>query len=459
MWATAAGTCAPACTCTRECSGCNPATACAQPSSCASTIVYCLPLALTLAFSAAHCFANRLFLFVCCFFPFLLAHCSGCVVCARADHPMLKELQPLKDSGALAAQLVPWASGDDVLAAVRAFIARPSAAGSAAGGAGAAGEVSAAADVGAAVGGAAAAPVPAPSSSEPASSASPSPALPSPIVLLGDSTLDNIVWVEHTPGAAPVKTHLERLTGSAVLNYAADGFTSEDVLIGAPPRISAATRARTGDPFPDGIGASRVFKPLDALDAVPGMGMGMGAGGAAVLSVGGNDVRHILTAMHLLPVKLGELQRNYPAIIERVLKATPRVVIMMQYRPALDADDGGYGVYRAISSVPGPGTAVQKLNALLQMVYEPILALARTHGLPVIDLPNSLDPRDGSLFCCQIEPSDAGGKRIARLIAHVLAHHKWAAGESLMYSEASADAGVDAKPNAPGWRVTAAPLA
>lgn len=388
--------------------------------------------------------------------PCLHMH-AGCVVCARVDHPMLKELQPLKDSGALAAQLVPWGSGDDVLAAVRAFIARPSTSASAAGGAAAAGEVAAAADVGAAVGGAgaAAAPVPPPSSSVPASSASPSLALPSPIVLLGDSTLDNIVWVEHTPGAAPVKTHLERLTGSAVLNYAADGFTSEDVLIGAPPRISSATRARTGDPFPDGIGASRVFKPLDALDAVPGIG----AGGAAVLSVGGNDVRHILTAMHLLPVKLGELQRNYPAIIERVLKATPRVVIMMQYRPALDADDGGYGVYRAISSVPGPGTAVQKLNGLLQMVYEPILALARAHGLPVIDLPNSLDPRDGSLFCCQIEPSDAGGKRIARLIAHVLAHHKWAAGESVMYSEVAADAGVDAKPNAPGWRVTAAPLA
>lgn len=272
-------------------------------------------------------------------------------------------------------------------------------------------------------------------------------------MLLGDSTLDNVVWVEHK-GAA-VKTHLERLTGCAVLNYAADGFTSEDVLDGAPPRISAATRARNGDPFPDGISASTVFKPLDALDAVPAIG----AAGAAVLSVGGNDVRHILTAMHLLPVKLAELQRNYPTIVERVRKATPRVVIMMQYRPALDADDGFYGVYRAVSSVPGPGTGVQKLNGLLQMVYEPILALARTHGLPVIDLPNSLDPRDASLFCCQIEPSDAGGQRIARLIAHVLANHNWAAGESLMYSEPAADAGVKVAANMAGWRVTAAPLA
>lgn len=390
---------------------------------------------------------------------------------------MLKELRPLKESGALAAELVPWASGEDVLKAVRAFIARPSTAS-----ASHSSSCSAAADVssdapaevagataiasgsddsaGATVGGAGAAAAPAAASesvSVAASALKPAeerkPAVSSPIVLLGDSTLDNVVWVEHA--GAPVKTHLERLTGSTVLNYAADGFTSEDVLLGAPPRISAATRARNGDPFPGGIGASHVFKPLDALEAVPGIH----DAGAAVLSVGGNDVRHILTAMHQLPTKLAELQRNYPAIIERVMAATPRVVIMMQYRPALDADDGGYGVYRAVSSVPGPGTGVQKLNGLLQMVYEPILALARTHGLPVIDLPNSLDPRDASLFCCQIEPSDAGGARIARLLAHVLAKHDWAAGGSLLYSQAAGDATVTTALNLPGWRVKAPPLA
>lgn len=55
--------------------------------------------------------------------PVLRMH-ARCVVCARAENPMLEELAPLKAAGAFAPELVCWASGADVLAAVRAFVAR-----------------------------------------------------------------------------------------------------------------------------------------------------------------------------------------------------------------------------------------------------------------------------------------------------------------------------------------------
>merc|ERR1711908_83421 len=81
--------------------------------------------------------------------------------------------------------------------------------------------------------------------------------------------------------------------------------------------------------------------------------------------------------------------------------------------------------------MPGPDTAVQKLHQLMERIYAPILELARQHKLPVIDLPNSFDINDDSLYISQIEPGARGGERIAQLIAHVVQHHSF--DESLFY--------------------------
>lgn len=117
----------------------------------------------------------------------------------------------------------------------------------------------------------------------------PAAALPT-VVFLGDSTLDNIVWVSHVPDAKDVKGHLEdALAGSGggrVVNLAADGFTTADVLNGGRATISAAARAAAGDPFPHPRGT--LFAPVTHLESVAKDAPG---DVFTVLSVGGNDIR------------------------------------------------------------------------------------------------------------------------------------------------------------------------
>lgn len=81
-------------------------------------------------------------------------------------------------------------------------------------------------------------------------------ASPKRVVLVGDSTLDNVVWVHHDGGLS-VTDHLKS-RGFTVVNFAADGFTSGQVLEGGAATISKKARAEVGDPFPPGP----VFQPL-----------------------------------------------------------------------------------------------------------------------------------------------------------------------------------------------------
>ena len=129
-----------------------------------------------------------------------------------------------------------------------------------------------------------------------------SPLDPPHVALLGDSTLDNVVWVSDP--AASVKCCLQRYliseihASSKVSNFAADGFTTRDVLNGGPATISYRARAIAGDPFPDSITSDYTFCPLVALhtiskeDSPPT---------TIVLSVGGNDIRQVLNELNALP--------------------------------------------------------------------------------------------------------------------------------------------------------------
>jgi len=67
--------------------------------------------------------------------------------------------------------------------------------------------------------------------------------------MMGDSTLDNIVWVKKADHC--IKNLLEKaLPDAEIINYAADGFTSHDMLSGAIPYISWDARTDGGDPYP-----------------------------------------------------------------------------------------------------------------------------------------------------------------------------------------------------------------
>ena len=240
------------------------------------------------------------------------------------------------------------------------------------------------------------------------------------VTLLGDSTLDNIVWVANTEEAVPAQLK-ERLGEQAVvINFAADGFNTKDMLEGQVPSISYAARLHA-DPFP--IDEGDAFYPLIFIQG--------SASTHAVLSVGGNDVREILGRMDLLQERIMQFMINYPIIVSQIVSQIPKLTICLQYRPSVL--DSPYGVYQAMAAVPGPGSAVQKLNKLMETVFPVIFQAARQHGLPIVDLARSFDINDSSLYVSQIEPSAEGSKLIAGLLSHVIKHHDFAAEPSTFY--------------------------
>eukprot|EP01065_Artemidia_motanka_P002871 TRINITY_DN11367_c0_g1_i2.p1 TRINITY_DN11367_c0_g1~~TRINITY_DN11367_c0_g1_i2.p1 ORF type:complete len:271 (+),score=50.75 TRINITY_DN11367_c0_g1_i2:209-1021(+) len=178
----------------------------------------------------------------------------------------------------------------------------------------------------------------------------------------------------------------------------------------------------------------------------------------AVLSVGGNDVREVLKRMAQLPSQMRLFLSNYVKITESVLEAlqSPRLVLMLQYRPCINTDKKFYGVYAALGSLPlrHEGGVMAVMNGLMEAVYPAILALARRKGLPVIDLPRSFDPHDEDLYDHQIEPAAKGSDVIAGLVAHTLQHHQWG-GPSMFYFRAPGSDKVTAEENREGekWRV------
>lgn len=259
-------------------------------------------------------------------------------------------------------------------------------------------------------------------------SAAYSPPSSSPrVALIGDSTIDNLVWVGGIKKSVPALLHHHLQHSFVIHNLAADAFTSEDVLKGACPVVSGHARAAAGDPFPTSSPSGK-FEPLKEVAKLKP--------DYAVLSVGGNDVREVLGGMHRLPARLAALQKNYPLIVQSIVQGgTERLVLMTQYRPHRTEDEA-YSVYAAMATLPGPGDPLQKLHGLMQLVYAPIFELARAHRLPIVDLTRSMDCDNEGLYCCQIEPSAAGSELIAGLLAHVLQNHDWEKGGSRVYYHA-----------------------
>ena len=273
------------------------------------------------------------------------------------------------------------------------------------------------------------------------------------VALMGDSTLDNLIWVGTVENSV-IGQLRKKLQGSTVTNYAADGFTSSDVLNGAVPALSQAYWRKVGEPFP--VSGGEPLKPLECVarlnDRQPVS--------HTVLSVGGNDIREILTSLQRLPATIAKLHENYGRIVQKLLATGLKLVLVMQYRPALATDADFYGVYQAMATAPGPGGGEEKLARLMQLIYAPVLQLAREHGLPVIDLPNTMDPADGRLFSHQIEPSTEGSAVIAGMIADVIAAHDFGAGASALYSRSPGGGELCVADNripgqAEAWRVRA----
>ena len=263
------------------------------------------------------------------------------------------------------------------------------------------------------------------------------------VATIGDSTIDNLIWMDKDArglfkvGDSVVGRLRAALGGGGaaagvVTNFAADGFTSSNVLHGALPMLSSAAWRKVGEPFPCAVGEA-----LLPLQALADLHRNTKPVTHVLLSVGGNDVREILQNMHALPQVVARFHENYARICERVLALDGvKLVLMLQYQVCLSHEHGGYGVYSAMESLPGPGTGAEKLQAVMERIYGPVIKLAQTHRLAVIDLPRTFDPADAELYRQQIEPSAKGSGLIAAVVAHALATHDFA-GESVLYSRAN----------------------
>lgn len=139
-----------------------------------------------------------------------------------------------------------------------------------------------------------------------------------------------------------------------------------------------------------------------------------------VLSIGGNDIRQSLHDMSNLQNNSRNFVENYHYIVREILKVCPHLILMMQYRPSLAND---FYIYEALKMLPPNNVdPVKKLNRIMELIYETIVQVARQNRLAMLDLPNSFNIRDPTLYVNQIEPSSKGGDIIAGLVAQAVKH-------------------------------------
>jgi len=79
----------------------------------------------------------------------------------------------------------------------------------------------------------------------------------------------------------------------------------------------------------------------------------------------------------------------------------------------------------------------------MEHIYGPVLDLAQSRRLAVLDLPRSFDIYDDGLYEHQIEPSHKGGELIARLIAQAIQEHTAPETASCLYRERQGELTVE----------------
>lgn len=209
------------------------------------------------------------------------------------------------------------------------------------------------------------------------------------IVLLGDSIFDNERYV---PGGPSVIEHLRR---------------------GLPPGWSATLLAM------DGAIASDVERQLDRLPADCTH---------LVVSVGGNDA--LESGMRLLAEHAGSVS----AALSRI--ADVRDQFQVDYRQMLHGllrQDKPAIVCTIYDSVPGLG---REERAALCLFNDVILREAFHVGLPVIDLRLICNEPSDYATSSPIEPSAAGGGKIARAVRRVVTDPDFGALASRVFGRA-----------------------
>jgi lysophospholipase L1-like esterase len=206
------------------------------------------------------------------------------------------------------------------------------------------------------------------------------------IVLLGDSILDNAAYVG---GGLDVIAHLRQQL---------------------PPGCQASLKAIDGSVI-ENVGEQVLDLPKDVTHLF--------------ISVGGNDAilnadilqMRVSTSAEVFD-KLADLattfEFRYRAMLQAVLKLYKPTTLCTIYYPRIPED------------------FAQKIAvAALATFNDVIIRQAFLAGLPVIDL--RLVCNEDADYANEIEPSEAGGKKIANVIVRVVQEHDFKSGKSTAY--------------------------
>lgn len=243
------------------------------------------------------------------------------------------------------------------------------------------------------------------------------------LTVIGDSTIDNTVWVEN---GRSVVTHLtEILPDFEVLDYSNDGFTTTDILNGAYRDKAFAPNQHTKFPH-------TLFQPLnEGAESIK-------KSAYVVVSVGGNNVREFMREIleiddrvtlikNKMPDLLQKLTKEYIEIINIISNLNPKakIILMTQYYPSFIQND--YDIYpfmkllgQALYASASPQGVIHRL---VQNIYGDIFKhFSANPNVLVADVTSTLNPFNEYNHVKQIEPSDGGGEQIAALLRDIIHH-------------------------------------
>ncbi len=288
------------------------------------------------------------------------------------------------------------------------------------------------------------------------------------IVVIGDSTLDNKVWVgrggailnrlkeaigivpasreakikasqSYFPPELSVLDHLQKeLPHYQVLDYTNDGFTTENVLHGA----------NKNKVFGGGFLLSYPrthFYPLQAAENdIP-------AAECVILSIGGNNFREYLinsqqyynysqdkwvkrtTAERETYIKdkfhpvLEKMRNEYIQIVKHIRSKNPtaKIILTTQYYPSASGwVDYIYPFMKEVGKILGigrnPNNPMDVIHEIMKQTYMQVLESAQDSNVVVADITSSLDPFDKKNHAMQIEPSGDGGKKMAQMLEYMV---------------------------------------
>lgn len=277
------------------------------------------------------------------------------------------------------------------------------------------------------------------------------------LALVGDSLLDNIIWVQEELKDTGVKpkdvadwtTEFLQMhqPGSKATNLAVDETKLEDLFCKTPASKYVKAHITQRKPYPMEEGKVNIKKLLtdtDPPEEIKQLDLKLEEVDTIAVSVGGNDVylsqkynlRNMLGTPSLLAEFLtskdkgcfADLKKRYIAAVGELKAIKPRVILVSILNPAKE--------FVTMNDTKPMGMAIVGLMVDVWCAHV-IQEAATKFKLPVADLRIVFNPHldgkgtDGiNLFknkmtIANVEPSMEGGRRLGKVLAHITTHHNW----------------------------------